>query len=69
MIKAAILTGDLISSTAKRASDLDAAMQTLSAGAQEISQWSGSQNHFTRARGDGWQLDVTPPERALRAAL
>ena len=69
MIQAAILTGDLISSTAKRASDLDAAMQTLSAGAQEISQWSGSQNHFTRARGDGWQLDVTPPERALRAAI
>ncbi len=65
----AILTGDLISSTTRHASDVDAAMQTLAAGARDIAVWGGNKNHFTRARGDGWQLDVTPPHQALRAAL
>ena len=53
----AILTGDLISSTTRQASDVDAAMQTLAAGARDIAVWGGKKSHFTRARGDGWQLD------------
>jgi hypothetical protein len=67
---AAILTGDLIGSTRVAPSALEAAMGLLAEAAREVSAWtSGPDSRFTRYRGDGWQMHVAEPGRALRAAL
>lgn len=66
----AVLTGDLIDSTTAGAAATDLAMMVLADTAHEISLWPGAgPTRFTRFRGDGWQLLVTPQKYALRAAL
>ncbi len=66
----AVLTGDLIDSTAAGVEATDLAMTVLADAAHEISLWPGAgPTRFTRFRGDGWQLLVTPQKYALRAAL
>lgn len=67
---AAVLTGDLIGSSAAGPKATGAAMDHLAAVAEEIALWpGGTPTRFTRYRGDGWQMLVAPPGRGLRAAL
>jgi hypothetical protein len=65
----AILTGDLIGSTRLPAPEVDRALALLAASARDIAGWAGGETRFTRFRGDGWQIRVTEPALALRAAL
>ena len=66
----AVLTGDLIASTALPRARLENAIQALAQAAQQISDWQGGASpRFTRSRGDGWQIYLVHPEMALRAAL
>ncbi len=45
-------------------------MARLAAAATEIAGWTpGADARFTRFRGDGWQMHLADPGRALRAAL
>ncbi|MEO6301404.1 MAG: hypothetical protein ABIV25_09380 [Paracoccaceae bacterium] len=66
---AAILTGDLIGSTQVAPPALDGAMATLRDGSTEIGKWVSKDCKFTRFRGDGWQIQISRPELALRAAI
>lgn len=61
----AVLTGDLIRSTTLPPQQADAAMSALAQAAQD---WVGNL-HFTRFRGDGWQILLDQPHSALRIAL
>ncbi|MFT4150435.1 MAG: hypothetical protein QM656_09575 [Paracoccaceae bacterium] len=61
----AVLTGDLIASTAALPRQVDQTMRLLSRAAVEI----GGDTAFTRFRGDGWQLILTEPGRCLWACL
>lgn len=71
----AVLTGDLIASSQAGAPAVDRAMAVLSAAASEIAGWTMTENvvagdtHFTRFRGDGWQIAVSIADYGLRAAL
>lgn len=71
----AVLTGDLIASTQAGAPAVDRAMAVLSDAAAEIAGWRLTENiavgdtHFTRFRGDGWQIIVSIAAFGLRAAL
>lgn len=67
MTNSAILTGDLIGSTA-RPEGVAPAMALLGDAATEAGRWTGTAPKFTRFRGDGWQFRV-PAGQALRAAL
>jgi hypothetical protein len=64
---AAVLTGDLVGSTAGGSATVDATMSKIVDTAQLI----GPEGNFifTRFRGDGWQMIVTPPHKALRFAV
>lgn len=67
MEKLAVLTGDMIASTA--APDrLAAAMSVLAQATEEFAAFSPLPPRFTRFRGDGWQC-VVPAGMALRAAM
>lgn len=66
--KLAVITGDLVSSTALAEKDMSARMATVERAAAELADW-GSPTYFTRQSGDGWQMVIRPPELALRAAL
>lgn len=68
-MRTAVLTGDLVRSTALDAAALDAAFAALGEAAAEIGRWQEADARFTRSRGDGWQLRLVRPELALRAAL
>jgi hypothetical protein len=59
---AAVLTGDLIGSTAATPERVDAALAV-------ISRCFGSAHGFTRFRGDGWQIYLSNPGIALYAAV
>lgn len=65
----AVLTGDLIASTAATATAVDRAMQALSQAARTLGDWAGHDTRFTRFRGDGWQLYLAKPGLILRATL
>ena len=65
----AVLTGDLIGSTALARDDVERAFVALSEAAEAIGGWQRTPARFTRSRGDGWQLYLARPELALRAAL
>lgn len=60
----AVITGDLVASTRLPDDRLDRAMMALQAAAAA---WGDL--HFTRFRGDGWQVLIHPAGRALRVAL
>ncbi|MCZ8088548.1 MAG: hypothetical protein O9247_00440 [Rhodobacteraceae bacterium] len=61
----AVLTGDLIRSTRLPPQQADAAISALEHAARR---WQGNL-HFTRFRGDGWQILLEQPQSALRIAL
>ena len=66
----AVLTGDLVGSTGHPAETVDAAMQAIQAAALSVADWQTppADTRFTRFRGDGWQIILTNPQFALRAA-
>ena len=61
----AILTGDLVGSTAALPKTVEATMRLLAVCAMEI----GPDSRFTRFRGDGWQLCLEMPGDCLWACL
>lgn len=65
----AVLTGDLVSSSAAEPAAVERAMRTLEDGAARIGSWTQDDTRFTRSRGDGWQIVLAVPELAPRAAL
>lgn len=66
----AVLTGDLINSTALGPEGIDRAMDALRDAAQTVEGWGiCGPLHFTRHRGDGWQIVVDDPRYALRVAV
>ena len=62
----AVITGDLIASSSLPDSRMDAAMSALHHAAQT---WVADDLHFTRFRGDGWQILIPRPGCALRIAF
>lgn len=63
----AVLTGDLIASTRMTDRQRESALAVLEQTAAQISLWDRP-THFTRTRGDGWQM-VTAAPLWLRASL
>jgi hypothetical protein len=67
----AVLTGDLVASTKRSSGQIDAAMLAISKAATTVATWQVPQQdtRFTRYRGDGWQMVLSEPRLALRAAV
>ncbi|MFV0358960.1 MarR family transcriptional regulator [Tropicimonas sp.] len=65
----AVLSGDIVASTALPRQRLDDVMSALATAAGDMSTWHGAELRFTRQRGDGWQVVLAQPVRALRSAL
>lgn len=65
----AVLTGDLVHSTSLGRAQIDAAFAALEACATAQEAWHSAPLLFARHRGDGWQVRLARPERALRSAL
>ena len=67
MSVAAVLTGDLVDSTAAPPADVDRLMHRLETAAQKAARALGTDPpRFTRFRGDGWQIVVAPAALYLR---
>lgn len=64
-IEAAVLTGDLIGSTDAQTHAVEETMRLLKDMAIQIS----PSTHFTRFRGDGWQIYLESPGKSLFAIL
>ncbi|WP_417260940.1 hypothetical protein [Celeribacter sp.] len=68
--KIAVLTGDLVNSTGLGPEKVERAFVALEDCAEMQAEWMGGQSlHFTRHRGDGWQVALAEPKYALRSAL
>ncbi|WP_417273972.1 hypothetical protein [Celeribacter halophilus] len=68
--KIAVLTGDLVNSTGLGPENVERAFDALEACAKMQADWMEGQSlHFTRHRGDGWQVALADPKYALRSAL
>lgn len=67
--KIAVITGDLVNSTALGREKVERAFAALEDCAKTQAEWHGAPLHFTRHRGDGWQVVLAKPEMALRSAL
>ncbi|HCQ64354.1 MAG TPA: hypothetical protein DIU07_03880 [Rhodobacteraceae bacterium] len=65
----AVLTGDLVGSTGFATADVTRAFTALERIAREMDGWHRAPVHFTRQRGDGWQVVFARPRLALRSAL
>lgn len=65
----AVVTGDLVDSAALGADRITVAFHALQNCAVEQAAWMGAPLHFSRHRGDGWQVALARPERALRSIL
>ncbi len=65
----AVLTGDLVNSAGLGADKIARAFRALETCAAVQAGWMGAPLHFTRNRGDGWQVALARPELALRSAL
>lgn len=65
----AVLTGDLVNSTALGPEKIARAFEALEDCARTQEEWMGAPLHFTRHRGDGWQVALEEPEYALRSVL
>ena len=66
----AVLTGDLVNSTGLGPAKVERAFRALEDCAALQADWAGGRSlHFTRHRGDGWQVALPEPKYALRAAL
>ncbi len=69
MIHCAVITGDIVDSTALSAARLDTVFQELSGATREIALWSNAPAYLSRRGGDGWQMALIQPDHALRAAI
>lgn len=67
--KIAVITGDIVGSTAIGVEKLERAMMALADSARMQAAWHGETLRFTRYRGDGWQVALAQPGCALRSAL
>ncbi len=56
--KVAVLTGDIIGSSQMAAYDRERAFQVLERAAQLQTSWHQHDLHFSRQRGDGWQVHL-----------
>jgi hypothetical protein len=67
----AVLSGDLVGSTAAGAAGTGAAMALAGDWAGDVAGWMPGRaaTRFTRFRGDGWQILLAAPALAPRAAL
>ncbi len=66
----AVVTGDLVASTAAEPAVLDHTMALLAAAGRDIAGWTPAERvDFQRYRGDGWQMALTEPLLSLRATL
>ncbi len=65
----AVITGDLVNSTELGREKVERAFAALEDCAKTQAEWHGAPLHFTRHRGDGWQVVLARPEMALRSAL
>ena len=68
----AVLSGDVVHSTALTGSARERLFETLQQGSAELTEWLGGkvvQFPLDVFRGDSWQLLLRTPERALEAAL
>jgi len=66
----AIISGDLVGSTRQSPDWIDRALDDIRKSAAVIASWVDEENlHFTRFRGDGWQILVSNPKLVLRAAI
>lgn len=69
-----VLTGDIVESSEFSPADVDEMLNTLEKIAWEFSGWRHSdkdktESAFARRGGDGWQIALSRPVLALRAAL
>ena len=69
MTHSAVITGDFVASGTRAPGALDAAMRALGQAADAMATWAGGPLHFTRNRGDGWQVCLAAPRHDLRATL
>lgn len=68
--RVAVLTGDLVNSTAAGPGQTDAAIARIRDYAATAATWPGNgPDRFTRFRGDGWQFLVPRASLALRAVI
>jgi hypothetical protein len=67
----AVITGDLVKSTALPEARVSDAFHALTSAADQISRWQEppTPTSFSRNRGDGWQIFLADSRLALRAAL
>ncbi|MBS0573834.1 MAG: MarR family transcriptional regulator [Proteobacteria bacterium] len=65
----AVLTGDLVNSAGLGPEGIARAFRALAACAQDQAGWMGAPLHFSRHRGDGWQVVLARPGLALRSGL
>ncbi|SHH24339.1 hypothetical protein [Marivita hallyeonensis] len=71
MVHYAVLTGDIIGSSALSAFDLDSTMRAIKQQCRDIAEWTGDpkSTYFARRGGDSWQIALRAPQFALRAAI
>lgn len=60
MLLYAVITGDLIRSSKAPPEKLDAALASIATTAHFLTKYTGADTRFTRFRGDGWQIVLTP---------
>ncbi|OYX21204.1 MAG: hypothetical protein B7Z04_03745 [Rhodobacterales bacterium 32-66-9] len=56
----AVLTGDLIGSSKAPRARLETTMENIAATARFFTEFTGEDTRFTRYRGDGWQMILSP---------
>ncbi len=65
----AVITGDLIASRKASAAQIERSINALQAAAIALKTLTDHNLHFTRFRGDGWQVYLQDPSTALTATL
>ncbi len=65
----AVLTGDLFRSTELGPENIIHAFKVLEEHSKAFARWHEAPMHFSRHRGDGWQVVLARPDLALRTAL
>ncbi|WP_240789459.1 MarR family transcriptional regulator [Pseudooceanicola onchidii] len=64
-----VITGDIVGSTNLPPDRLSAGFEALEDAATRVAGWMRAESHFTRHRGDGWQLCLPDRLAPLRIAL
>ena len=65
----AVLTGDLVGSRQRDTERIESAIDTLRDAADMIGRMDECHTHFTRFRGDGWQIFLDSPGLVLTACI